>query len=193
MTSSANIAIQIKKSGETGNTPVGLQHGEIAINYADGKLYYKDDLDVIRYITNQDTFSTINSNGTLVLASNFSDILNIVAGNNISISTDAGTKTITINSSSQGGDSTAAFNQANAAFQEANSAYILAQGAFDKANAVSGGTSSSDYFPIGDYGYYDAVPTDPYFADEPQLVEYDMKTDPIFPRNYYLKKDLGYV
>lgn len=36
----ANTVIQLKNSGATGNTPGTLQPGELAINYADGKLYY---------------------------------------------------------------------------------------------------------------------------------------------------------
>ena len=36
----ANTVIQLKNSGASGNTPGTLQPGELAINYADGKLYY---------------------------------------------------------------------------------------------------------------------------------------------------------
>jgi hypothetical protein len=36
----ANTVIQLKNSGGSGNTPGTLQPGELAINYADGKLYY---------------------------------------------------------------------------------------------------------------------------------------------------------
>ena len=95
---STNTAILLKKSGSEGNTPLDLVHGEIAINYVDGKLYYKNDLGDIVYITNQDTFNTVNSNGELVIATTPTDVLNVVAGNNISISTNTTTKTITINS-----------------------------------------------------------------------------------------------
>ena len=37
----ANV-IKIKSSGNPGNVPASLEHGEIAINYADGKIYYKN-------------------------------------------------------------------------------------------------------------------------------------------------------
>lgn len=94
----SNTTISIKKSGTTGNTPTDLNHGEIAINYADGKLYYKDDLNVIRFINNQDSFSTINVDGTLILSSSPTDILNLAAGANISFNTNTITKTITIDS-----------------------------------------------------------------------------------------------
>jgi len=95
---SSNTAILLKKSGVSGNTPLNLEHGEIAINYSDGKLYYKNDSGVIKYITNQDTFGTINSNGQLILATTPTDILNIVAGDHITISTNTTSKTITIDS-----------------------------------------------------------------------------------------------
>lgn len=99
----SNTEIQIKKSGVTGNTPASLEHGELAINYADGKLFYKDDLNTIQYINNQDTFSTINASGTLILASSPTDILNLIAGNNITFTSNASTKSITITSAGGGG------------------------------------------------------------------------------------------
>jgi hypothetical protein len=37
----ANV-IKIKNSGTTTHAPASLEHGEIAINYADGILFYKD-------------------------------------------------------------------------------------------------------------------------------------------------------
>jgi hypothetical protein len=39
--------IKIKSSGVTSNTPGALEHGELAINYADGKLYYKNSSNTI--------------------------------------------------------------------------------------------------------------------------------------------------
>jgi hypothetical protein len=100
---SSNTTINIKKSGATGNVPVSLNHGEIAINYADGKIFYKDDLNSIKYINNQDSFSTINASGTLILASSPTDILNLIAGNNISLLSNSSSKSITISSTASGG------------------------------------------------------------------------------------------
>lgn len=100
---SSNTIINIKKSGVTGNVPVNLSHGEIAINYADGKIFYKDDLNTIKFINNQDSFSTINSNGTLILASSPTDILKLVPGTNINFVSDAVSKSITISSPASGG------------------------------------------------------------------------------------------
>lgn len=93
---STNTAIQLKKSGETGNTPGYLQHGEVAINYADGKLYYKDDFNNIRYINNQDSFSTIVANGNSILALSSTDILTINPGHGSNISANIISKTITL-------------------------------------------------------------------------------------------------
>lgn len=120
----SNTAIFIKKSGVTGNTPANLSYGEIAINYADGKLYYKDDLNTIRFINNQDSFSTINSGGTLLLASSPTDILNLVPGANVTFATNTTTKTITIDSIGGGG------------------------GGGGSANTIE-----TYHFPIGDYGF----------------------------------------
>lgn len=115
----SNTAIKLKKSGATGNTPSGLDYGELALNYADGKLYYKNSLGGTSYITNQFSFDTINSNSSLIFATSGSDTLSFAAGNNVTISTNTTTKTITINSS---GGSTDQFarNTANAAFEKAN-------------------------------------------------------------------------
>lgn len=92
----SNTTIQIKKSGLTGNTPDTLEHGELAINYADGRLFYKDDSDLISYISNQDTFSTVNANSTLIIASGTDDVLDISSGNNIVITGDGINKRITV-------------------------------------------------------------------------------------------------
>ena len=121
----SNTAIQLKKSGITGNTPSSLAFGEVALNYADGKLFYKNGLGGTSFITNQFSFDTINANNSLVLASGYSDTLSLVAGNNITISTNTTTKTITINATS-GGDVGPAFEKANAAFIHANAAFAKA-------------------------------------------------------------------
>jgi hypothetical protein len=133
----SNTAIRLKKSGATGNTPTGLAYGELALNYADGKLYYKNSLGGTSYITNQFSFDTINANSSLILATSGSDTLSFVAGNNITISTNTTTKTITINASVSGGsDPGPAFDKANAAFAAQNSTFILANSAFAHANAA---------------------------------------------------------
>ena len=104
--STANTNIQLKKSGVTGNVPASLAYGELALNYADGRLYYKNASGTITYIqsgTSTNSFSTINSNSSLILATTPLDTLSFVAGNNISISTDTINKKITISSTASGG------------------------------------------------------------------------------------------
>jgi len=138
----SNTSIQLKKSGATGNTPTGLAFGEVAINYADGKLYYKNALGGTSYISNQFSFDTINANNSLILATGVSDTLSFVAGNNISISTNTTTKTITINSTGTATDQFArdvansGYTQANTATNNAAGASLYANGAFAQANAA---------------------------------------------------------
>lgn len=43
--------IKIKNSGTAGNVPASLQYGELAINYADEKIYYKDSGNNIKNIS----------------------------------------------------------------------------------------------------------------------------------------------
>jgi hypothetical protein len=95
----ANTIIQLKKSGTAGNAPSSLNIGELAINYADGKLFYKNSLGNISSIESgisANSFATINVNSTLILASSNTDILNIQSGNNINIIGDSIDKKITI-------------------------------------------------------------------------------------------------
>jgi len=146
----SNTSIQLKKSGQSGNTPSGLAYGEVALNYADGKLFYKNSLGGTSYISNQFSFDTINSNNSLIFAGSSSDTLSFVAGNNVTISTNTTTKTITINASVAGGsDPGPAFDRANAAYSHANAAYNMANtgvsdswartqanNAYDKANSA---------------------------------------------------------
>jgi len=120
-TAITNTAIQLKKSGSSGNTPANLNYGELAINYADGKLFYKNLLNNIDFIENQDTFNTINANSTLVISTSPTDVLSLAAGPGILIDANASSKTITL--SSTGGS---AGSYANAAFLQANAAYGLA-------------------------------------------------------------------
>ena len=133
----ANTTLQLKKSGQTGNVPNSLAYGELALNYADGKLFYKASNGSIASISTSpatDSFATINANSSLILATSPYDTLSIIPGNNITISTDTFNKRITINSTAiSGGDSTD-----QVARDKANSANVLAQAAFDRANTGTG-------------------------------------------------------
>ena len=109
---SSNTVIQLKKSGTTGNTPESLNYGELALNWADGKLYYKNGVG-IKAIYNQKTFSTINANNTLILAGSYTDTLKIDSANGIQLTTDAINKTIVI-------DGTEILTYAQSAYAYAN-------------------------------------------------------------------------
>ena len=107
----ANTTLQLRKSGETGNVPPSLAYGELALNYADGKLFYKAANGTITYIqsggggsgSSSNSFATINVNSSLILATSPTDTLSFVAGNNVTISACTISKTITINSTAAGG------------------------------------------------------------------------------------------
>lgn len=97
----ANTVIQLKKSATPSATPSSLANGEIAINYADGKLFYKAaNGTIVQFSQGGNSFSTVNANGTLIVAGSGSDILTIAPGSGINIVGDAITEKITISTSS---------------------------------------------------------------------------------------------
>lgn len=88
----ANTRIQLKKSLSPGAVPSSLLDGEIAINTADGILFYKDPSNVIRTIqtdTKTNAYSTINVNSSLLIATSNNDILSISGNGAISITGDS--------------------------------------------------------------------------------------------------------
>ncbi|MBJ33672.1 MAG: hypothetical protein CMC89_02985, partial [Flavobacteriaceae bacterium] len=57
--------IKLKNSGTSSNTPSSLVHGEIAINYADGKIFYKNSSgNIVEFSTSTGSFLPL-SGGTL--------------------------------------------------------------------------------------------------------------------------------
>ena len=95
----ANTVIQLKKSTVPGNIPNSLASGEIAINTADGILFYKDPSNVIKTIktdTTTNAYSTLNVNSSLLIATSNSDILTIDSNGSITITADSFTNKITI-------------------------------------------------------------------------------------------------
>jgi 3-deoxy-D-manno-octulosonate 8-phosphate phosphatase KdsC-like HAD superfamily phosphatase len=148
-----NTVIAIKKSATPAAQPTVLANGELAINYADGKLFYKHANGTILPFNTQggNAFGTINANGTLVVAGTSQDVVTLVAGNNITIIGDAINDTITINATSDSNVAIGAFDKANTfnnvytTIAGANAAVgaganSVAVAAFDKANTISGGS-----------------------------------------------------
>lgn len=115
----ANTVIRLKKSSISGHSPTTLEHGELAINYTDGKLFYKDDANVIQRISGgANSFMYMNVNSTMLVAGVLADVLTVNAGDNIEINTDALTNKYTITA-----NLLPAFRVANAAFALANDMY----------------------------------------------------------------------
>ena len=100
----ANTVIALKKSAIPSSVPSNLANGELAINYADGKLYYKAANGTISSISGNEPnyFGTVNAAGTFIIADTPGDILTLVAGSNITISGDALNDTITISATGGG-------------------------------------------------------------------------------------------
>lgn len=94
-----NTTIQLKKSSTPSAVPADLANGELAINFADGKLFYKNTAGFIAEISGAaggNFFGTVNASGTLVVADTSGDILTLIAGSGISITGDAINDTVTI-------------------------------------------------------------------------------------------------
>jgi hypothetical protein len=101
----SNTVIKLKRSGTSSNSPSSLEFGELALNYADGKLFYKASNNAILQFESGggDSFGTINANGTLIVADSPGDILSLIAGAGISIVGDAINDTITISATGGSG------------------------------------------------------------------------------------------
>jgi hypothetical protein len=103
MASISNTTVLLKKSATPGNVPSTLAYGEVAINYADGKLFYKNSSGSITYISSgsqTSSFATINVKSSLILATSNVDTLNIVGSNGINVLGNTTSKTINIDGSS---------------------------------------------------------------------------------------------
>lgn len=116
----ANTVIQLKYSSTPSSTPSSLANGELAINYADGKLYYKNLTGQIvsfssAAVANVLSFATVNANGSLITATATNSILTISNGDNIQIAGDIINDIITISANLK-----PSFDVANAAFNKAN-------------------------------------------------------------------------
>lgn len=109
----ANTTIQIKKSSTPAAVPSSLEYGELAINYEEGKLYFRaanDNIYQLNTTTDPDSFGTVNANGTLLVSDISNDILGIFPGDFIEISADVGNDSLTITANVKG-----VYDTANAA------------------------------------------------------------------------------
>lgn len=149
----ANTTIRIKESGTLYNVPSSLEAGELAINHADGKLYYGNTsnqvtlFDVITEPAGLDGEIQFNNMGSFGTDGDFK----YLSSNNTLLIP-------TINLAGRDVNSTlsSSFNTANAASSYANSSYaqsntgtILAQAAFDKSN--TGSTNSFSTILVSGY------------------------------------------
>lgn len=130
----ANTVIRIKSSGVLGNTPTTLEPGELAINYADGKLYYGDItstsvlFDAITEPAGLDGEIQFNNLGSF---GSSSDLIFDSANNTLVVTN------LIVGSSNIVPTIAYSFNIANAAFEQANLANSIASAAYDSANSFS--------------------------------------------------------
>ena len=117
----SNTVIQLKRSSETGNVPNSgdINHGELALNYADGKLFYKTVLNTIESIYTPNQYESLNVNNELLVPTSPTDILTLNSANGIKLSVNTGTDTIIIDEQLSP-IINLAYEKANAAFNYAN-------------------------------------------------------------------------
>lgn len=128
----SNTVISLKKSSIPTAEPISLANGELAINYADGKLFYKNITgNIVSFVSGTNDFAIINANGTLIVSDAIGDILTIEPGNRIEIVGDDINDKITISANTYDTEIIA-----SSSYNKANSANIVATNAYDAANAA---------------------------------------------------------
>ena len=141
----ANTIIAIKKSATGSAVPSSLAFGELAINYADGKIYYKNvSSSIVEFSPRANSFGIINASSTLVIADGPGNILSFIPGDNISIVGDAINDRITFSA-----DLSPVLTVANLAFDKANSANVLAFNTGAGANAFASATIAGANTAVG--------------------------------------------
>lgn len=146
-----NTVIALKKSATPAAIPTNLANGELAINFADGKLFYKAANGTIAVISTGDvsgpSYGVVNANGTLLLSAISGDTFSILPGDFITVTGDPINDKITIgvNLTDLYDTTNASFEFANSlltgpitdSFRLANQAGVIANAAFNKANAAN--------------------------------------------------------
>ena len=75
----ANTVIALKKSATPFAQPAALSYGELALNYADGRLFYKAANGTITsFVSGSSNFGTVNANSSILVAGSINDTLTIV-------------------------------------------------------------------------------------------------------------------
>ena len=135
----SNTVIKLRKSSVPSEVPSSLEYGELAINYADGKFYYKNATGQIvsfsgaaNASSNVYSFATINANNSLITALSNNSVLTLNPGDNIAITGDIINDVITISANLK-----PAYDVANAAYNQANTGGADLSAANNWANTVA--------------------------------------------------------
>lgn len=93
-----NTIIQLKRSSATGNTVTSadINYGELAINYADGVLFYRKIDDTVGSIYTPNVYSTVNVNSTLLIPTSPTKVLSLIPQNYITVTGVSSNDTIII-------------------------------------------------------------------------------------------------
>jgi hypothetical protein len=142
----SNTTIQLRHSTESGNVPVSLANGEIAINTQDGKLFYADPSGIVK------EFSGFPGPSGLDTEIQFND--SGVLGANSRLTFNKTTGTLTVNGSVVAN----VFNDDGVnVYEHAEQAYIHANAAFDAANTSVGGNSFGVIFTSNNSTFANAI------------------------------------
>jgi hypothetical protein len=189
----ANTIISIRSSGVVGNTPSTLQPGELAINYADGKLYYGNSTSQVEIFSagaatepaglngeiQFNSFGSFGSSGNFSYdtANNVLIVPNILVGT-INVSPSIVFASATANTANQravtsGTYANAAYTQANTATtnaatadQRAVTSGVYANSAFSTANTASVNATSAGSYANGAFTRANTANTNAATADQ---------------------------
>ena len=142
----SNTTIQLRHSTETGNVPVSLANGEIAINTQDGKLFYADPTGTVQ------EFSGFLGPSGLDTEIQFNDSGSFGANSRLTFNKTTGTLTV------NGSVVANVFSDDGInIYEHAEQAYTHANAAFDQANTSVGGNSFGVIFTSNNSIFANAV------------------------------------
>lgn len=141
-----NTVIALKKSATSSNKPSSLANGELAINFADGILYYKHANGTIASVSGTggsfNYVGTIDANGTLLVSDTPGDIISIYPGNGVTIVGDAVNDRMYVNAAPIGAS---ANNFANTKLANTSGVSFAGDLYFPTGNIGVGSGSSAGY------------------------------------------------